>query len=183
MKTLLTPFFVKLYVKMPMVFKAFGSKKAIVLVPVTGVTLVVSMKWSLTIFFLAYFFDFVTGIIASVYEHKMKKKKQCEIVSRVKLFFETISSEKLRLSVNKLMGYLITILLLYGIERVFYIKSFSIKISEAQFTITTVLIGLWTAFECYSIFFENFPRMGFDISDKLSKLINKYKSTKKQIEQ
>jgi phage-related holin len=111
--------------------------------------------------------DFLTGIIAS-----WKEKIEAEKINPELKKENLISSEKLRLSGIKAFTYASAILAVWGIEKVFIIRSFKFDhISEEHMTITLIFIGFCCAIEFYSIFFENLKRSGYDIKKNLVKVI------------
>jgi hypothetical protein len=128
--------------------------------------MVLSTVQQAILFLLALFvLDFATGLAASITEqrkeHKIKPPAEKENI---------ISSEKLKLSLVKLFTYTSVILSVYGIEVIFQINKFFFpSITNLEVTITLIVIGLCTTIEFYSIFFENFKRMGFDIVSGITK--------------
>lgn len=121
-----------------------------------------------------YTLDFITGILASWREKKEAEKLNPDLKKE-----DLISSDKLKLSGIKAFTYASAILAVWGIEKVFIIKSFKFdSISDQDMTITLIFIGFCCAIEFYSIFFENFKRAGFDIKSKAMTII---KNTKKFI--
>jgi hypothetical protein len=136
---------------------------------------------------IVFIIDFVTGIYASFIGNRNKKKGKGELESgflkKCLLFIETVTSEKLRNSVVKAIGYILFIMLIYGTEKVFLIKSFNFfNISDKNWTITLVALGFCTAIEIYSIIFENIKRAGYDIAGAFVKILTRYKTIKKEIE-
>ena len=133
-----------------------------------------------------FFIDFATGIYASFIENRNKKKEKGELklgfLNKCLLFIETITSEKLRKSVVKGIGYILFIMLVYGVEKVFLIKSFSfLNISDKNWTITLVTLAFCTAIEIYSIIFENIKRAGYDIAGAFVKMLTQYKTIKGEV--
>jgi phage-related holin len=109
-----------------------------------------------------YVLDFITGILAS-WKEKIEAEKTNPSLKEKNL----ISSEKLKLSGVKAFTYASAILAVWGIEKVFIIRSFKLShISNEDMTLTLIFIGFCCAIEFYSIFFENFKRAGFDIRKK-----------------
>lgn len=159
------------------VFNTILGKKGLMVMPLAAtLPLIVDVKLSIAILFIVMIFDFITGIAASLVEKKKVEKVNPELKSE-----SWISSEKLKRSGGKFFLYASTILLAYLIEKVFFVKSFSVKFTDAQLTITVSVVLWWIAVELYSIFKENLPRAGFDIFAKLSAIIKVFKSTKNQI--
>lgn len=118
-----------------------------------------------------YVLDFITGILASWREKKEAEKEDSKLKEE-----NLISSEKLKLSGIKAFTYATAILAVWGIEKVFIVKSFKFdSISDQNMTITLIFIGFCCSIEFYSIFFENFKRAGFDIKKKSFKVIGEVK--------
>lgn len=116
--------------------------------------------------------DFITGILASWKEKKESEKKDPSLKGKT-----LISSEKLKLSGVKAFTYASAILAVWGIEKVFIIKSFTFSnISDHSMTITLIFIGFCCAIEFYSVVFENFKRMGYDIAKKLTTVVKGVKT-------
>lgn len=157
------------------------SLKTMVSSPVTGVatgTVIVASAMTNTekaVYLLVAFYvlDFITGILAS-----WKEKKQAEELDPSLKEKDLISSDKLKLSGIKAFTYASAILAVWGIEKVFIIKSFKLShISNEDMTLTLIFIGFCCAIEFYSIFFENFKRAGFDIKKNFSKVMTEVKKT------
>lgn len=120
----------------------------------------------LLLFFIA--IDFITGIAGSYVEWRKTDKKT-----------RLVSSEKLRKSGMKMSVYFFGILCCYGIEKIFLIKNFRFSIiSNHDFTISLVAIGFFITVEFYSIVFENFKKMGFDVLAIFKKIVGTFKETK-----
>ena len=118
-----------------------------------------------------YVFDFITGILASWREKRESEKTDPSLKDK-----DLISSDKLKLSGIKAFTYASAILAVWGIEKVFIIKSFKFSnISDQDMTITLIFIGFCCAIEFYSIFFENFKRAGFDIKKNVFKVTSEAK--------
>lgn len=120
----------------------------------------------LLLFFIA--IDFITGIAGSYVDWQKTDRKT-----------RLVSSEKLRKSGMKMSVYFFGILCCWGIEKIFVVKNFKINvISDNDFTISLVAIGFFIAVEFYSIVFENFKKMGFDVLVKFRKIFGVFKETK-----
>ncbi|WP_444671273.1 phage holin family protein [Flavobacterium columnare] len=118
---------------------------AALLVSSISLGMVASIKTSLFVFFWTFILDFATGILASWVEHKKMP---------------------VRVSVVKAISYFVFIALIFGFEKAFGIKTFSIlNISDNQFTLTTIAIAFCSFIEFFSIL-ENCKRSGFDIIGK-----------------
>lgn len=165
--------YIKYFVKLGISLKTMSSS------PVTGIatgTVVAASAMTNTekaIYLLIGFYalDFITGILAS-----WKEKQEAEKTDPSLKEQSLISSEKLKLSGVKAFTYASAILAVWGIEKVFIIKSFKFdSFSDQHMTITLVFIGFCCSIEFYSIFFENFKRAGFDIRKKLFAVIGEVK--------
>lgn len=122
--------------------------------------------------------DFITGLMASWTEFKKALPE-----NRKEYLIE---SEKLRLSAVKFITYALTALMAWGIEKVFIISEFEPHSKLQKMTFTTIVIAVCCAIELYSIVFENFKRMGFDIIKQVKKIASSgwgvYKSIKNEKE-
>lgn len=107
---------------------------------------------------LALFLDLITGIVASWVEFKKSGEEL-----KPPYFIE---SNKLRLSLLKLLVYLSIILLSYLITKVFFDNTFSLPASSKDFTVAEIATGLCIFIELWSLI-ENAKRAGFDIKKKL----------------
>lgn len=164
--SLYTRYFLKLGVSI----KTMGSS------PVAGMTagtiIVVSAmsntEKAVYLLMIFYVLDFITGILASWREKREAEKTDPSLKDK-----DLISSDKLKLSGIKAFTYASAILAVWGIEKVFIIKSFKFSnISDQDMTITLIFIGFCCAIEFYSIFFENFKRAGFDIRKNFFKVVD-----------
>lgn len=162
--------------KTKIVFLSLSTNKGIFLFPIGAVAFVVSLKAAIFFLMGLTFLDFVTGIGASWFK-KQKTEKENPPIEKTHL----ISSEKLKLSVVKMVLYSSAILLSHFIEKIFFIKSFNLEFSEKEFTITVFVVGFLCMIELYSVIFENFKAMGFDVLKIVSKIFNTYKSARKEI--
>ncbi|WP_275552694.1 phage holin family protein [Tenacibaculum piscium] len=172
------------FIKMKLVFHAFFTEKAILLLPATTVPLLIDTQLAILILFGLICIDFATGIWASSVEKKEAEKEQeeSEVEINEKDLIKNknlISSEKARRTGVKFAIYSITILVACIMEEVFFLKPVSIGFSTADFKISIVIICFWCAVEFYSIIFENFKKIGFDVVKILTNILKKYKETKK----
>jgi phage-related holin len=139
-----------------------------------AISVLSSVQKALLLLLLFFILDFITGILASWKEKKEKEKTKPELKEE-----SLISSEKLKLSAVKAFTYASAILGVWGIEKVFFIRTFKFdNVSTEGLTITLIFVGFCCAIEFYSIVFENFKRMGFDIAKSF---INVVKNVKKII--
>jgi phage-related holin len=163
-----------------------SSTKAIVAEPANKLLLVPMAAASMytttekTLIFLAvlFLFDFITGIGASWVEFK---KATPLVPGSVKRYL--LSSAKLRLSAVKFTTYAMGIISAYGLECIFVIQEFQPgHFIQQKLTVTTIVTLFFCVIEFYSIFFENFKRMGFDIIQKVKNIFatgwDVYKTTK-----
>lgn len=117
-----------------------------------------TVQLSLIFLFIAFAFDFLTGIYASWVEWKNKK---------LKIQTYLIESVKLRKSIGKAITYMAVISFTYSLELLFFIKSFNVAVSDQKITITLVAVGVCIAIEFFSIL-ENGKRSGFDLIEKIN---------------
>jgi phage-related holin len=150
---------------------------------ISGSTIVVasvltSIQKALLLLLLFFILDFITGILAS-----WKIKKEEEKLDPTLKDKALISSDKLKLSAVKAFTYASAILGVWGIEKVFFIKTFKFdNVSTEDLTVTLIFTGFCCAIEFYSIVFENFKKMGFDISKRFLKVVNSIKKIVFQVE-
>lgn len=167
---LYSAYFIKIGLKTKALFST--PVGAISGVSMVGLTVFTSVQMGLFLLLALYFFDFGTGIAASWIEKNKMEKIRAAIKER-----NLITSEKLKLSMVKAFTYASTILVISMIERVFKIKPFLFdSISDTPMTLTLMFIGLCCAIEFYSIFFENFKRMGYDIPTKIKRSVKGFKN-------
>ena len=159
----------KSFIKLGISLKSISTSPA---ATITSGTIIVTTYFStvqkaLLLLLLFFILDFITGIIASYKEKKQKEKKNPKLKEQT-----LISSEKLKLSAVKAFTYASSILGVWGIERVFFIKTFKFEnVSTEDLTVTLIFVGFCCSIEFYSIVFENFKRMGFDIASKFFKVV------------
>jgi phage-related holin len=159
----------KYFLKMNSSLKLMLSNPA---TAISGGTVIVaasttSVQKSLILLFIFFILDFITGIIAS-----WREKKKAEINNPELKKKTLISSEKLKLSAIKAFTYTSSILGVWAIEKIFFIKTFKFdSITDQDLTITIIFVGFCCAIEFYSIVFENFKRMGYDIAKKFLTMI------------
>lgn len=150
------------------------------LTPVVVATPIVDF-WN-SVYFLAILFviDLVSGLIASWMEwRKLPNKKE-------KWFFgkgEGFSSDKFKKMFVKIIVYGFTPVVLIQFQETFAIKNIKYEsFMDAEMTIPTALILLFCLNEGFSIFHENLPRCGFNLWERVRKMIGFYKEVKKEIE-
>jgi phage-related holin len=126
-----------------------------------------TVQKALLLLMIFFILDFITGIVASWKEKKKEEKEDPSLKEQ-----SLISSEKLKLSAIKAFTYASSILGVWGIEKVFFIKTFKFEnVSTEDLTVTLIFVGFCCAIEFYSIVFENFKRMGFDIAKSFIKVV------------
>lgn len=156
--------YTKYFFKLGVNVKTMASSPAGVITgtSVVAVSVLSSVQKALLLLLIFFIIDFVTGILASWKEKREKEKTDSKLKEQ-----SLISSDKLKLSAVKAFTYASAILGVWGIEKVFFIKTFKFdNVSTERLTITLIFIGFCCAIEFYSIVFENFKRMGFDIAKK-----------------
>lgn len=159
----------KYFIKLGISLKTMTSSPVTAVAGGTVVTLSIfsSVQKAILLLFLFFILDFITGILASWREKKQAEKEDPKLKET-----SLISSDKLKLSAIKAFTYASAILSIYGIEKVFFIKTFKIDtISHENMTITIIFIGFCCAIEFYSVVFENFKRMGYDIVKKFTNTV------------
>jgi hypothetical protein len=140
------------------------------------------------VLFIVYIIDFITGIIASFVE-RIKKEKEAQkvdkftFIEKVIYFFDNISSDKIKHSLIKAVGYTIFIFCSYAIEHAFQIKPFSFSFSNLDWNLTLVALAAAISIEVWSILFENLKRIGFDIVKSGLGIFIKVRSIKEKIEE
>lgn len=146
--------------------------------------------------FVVFIADFLTGITASYYENLQLEKAKpsyqkiadssigIRFLFKLQFFIRNISSEKLRKSVVKAIGYALFIILSYIIQHLFKIKTWSFdSFSHLEWSLTLLAQAICIAFEIWSILFENFKRMGLDFIEMFLNVFTKYKEIKKEIKE
>ncbi len=128
-----------------------------------------TLQLAIILLIIMIFIDYVTGVLASYFEHKENGQKG-------NVWF---TSQKTKLSILKVITYFLFILLTAGIQEVFKIKTFAFeKYADVEFSISLFAIAICVAIEFYSIFWENLPKAGFDIPKKI---VSVYQSFKKLV--
>lgn len=171
--------YVKYFSKMLLSIKMIFSKKLSIVLSIPIMISIYSLsniQKAIILLGIFFAFDFITGILASYFEKK-KAEKTDPSLKQVSL----ISSEKLKLSMVKAFTYCSSILSIYGIEKVFFVKQFEWSVVEQKLSVTMIAIAFCCIIELYSIFFENFKRMGFDLGLKIKTISNKIVKIKSQI--
>lgn len=150
--------------------------------------------------FVVFGIDFITGIAASYYLNFKENGKTEEYFNILKLkgfkkelylffyklryFIDNVSSEKLRKSIVKAVGYTFFILGSYFIQNIFGIKTWEFEtISHLTWSLTLFAQAICIGIEIWSILFENFKKLGFDIVKVFRQVIGTYKEIKKEIKE
>jgi phage-related holin len=165
--------YTKYFLKLGINLKAMASSPSGIVSgsTIVAVSVLTSIQKALLLLLLFFVLDFITGIIAS---WKIKKDEE-KLDSSLK-GTALISSEKLKLSAVKAFTYTSAILGVWGIEKVFFIRTFKFEnVSTEDLTITLIFVGFCCAIEFYSIVFENFKKMGFDIAKRFLKVVTSIK--------
>lgn len=148
------------------------SMVTVFLTPAFSISKFTPTQWVLILLFWFFILDFITGIYASWIEKKKRKMENMDDNQNL------ITSEKLRRCGVKASVYCTGTLSVYGVEKIFFIKSVRFEsVSEQGFTITMLIVAVFCGCEFYSIFFENFKRAGYDIVARVQKI----KSVKKKL--
>lgn len=133
-------------------------KKPTLLLASFSILALTSTQMAICLLLLATFFDYITGVLASYYKH-LEKGEEGDV---------WFSSDKSKMYLVKCITYFLFILLTWGVERVFEIKTFKIEgITHLDLNITMFSIAMCVAIEFYSIFWENLPRAGMDVPKKV----------------
>ena len=156
-------------------------------IPTLGtISLLSTQRLAFGFLVIAYLLDFITGVIASFMERIAKEKKEQEVENftwkeKVVYFFDTISSDQMKRSIVKGIGYSVFILCSYGIQYIFKIKPFSFSFSHLVWDLPLLAVAGAIVIELWSILLENFKRMGFDIIKIALGMFTKVKEVKKEI--
>ncbi len=144
-------------------------KKPTIIIPAVGLMSFSSCQLAMFLLLVLMAIDFATGVLASWnIWHNSKIESN--------FWKYGFSSSRVRLSLVKSVTYFLFIICSYGIEIIFRVKSFGVSsYSDHEITLTLIAIALSCAIEVYSIFFENLPKAGFDIWDKLKMIAIKIK--------
>lgn len=141
--------------------------------------------------------DFVTGILVSFKEAKIAAKAKgqfatkettnqrffARLLFKIKFYYDVIESGKLRLSLLKMTMYMFAIIGAKTIQSMFKIKPFGFSFSDAEWTITIVVMCICCVFEIHSIVIENVKSLGYDLIDKIFSVFRSYKEIKKEFKE
>lgn len=141
--------------------------------------------------------DFVTGILVSfkVAKDEAKKKGQfatkettdhkfwTRLLFKIKFYYNVIESGRLRLSLLKTTMYMFAIIGAKTIQSMFKLKPFSFSFSDAEWTLTIIILSICCVFEVHSIVMENVKKLGYDLIDKVFSVFKTYKDIKKEFKE
>jgi hypothetical protein len=151
-------------------------------VPIVAATTIV-VDFEITFKILGWFFlaDLSTGLCASYCRWKKSDHIDRWFLGRGK-DKEGFSSDKAKQMGVKAVIYLVVPLALVRLQNVFYLKNLKYDtISEAEFQLGTLAIILFCFIEGFSIFHENLPDCGFNLWQRIKKMIGFYKEIKNEI--
>jgi phage-related holin len=172
--------YTKYFFKLGVSVKAMASSPAGVITgtSIVAVSVFSSEQKALGLLLLFFILDFITGILASWKLKREEEKIKPELKDQA-----LISSEKLKLSAVKAFTYASAILGVWGIEKIFFIKSFKFDtVSTEGLSVTLIFIGFCCAIEFYSVVFENFKKLGFDIAKKFLVVVKSIKKILFEVE-
>jgi hypothetical protein len=118
-------------------------------------------------------FDFITGIGASYVEKRAAEKIDPSLKEK-----DLITSDKMKMSILKMVFFGSSILISNSLEETFLVKPIFFSFLERPVTISAITIGFCCSVEVWSIFMENFKRMGFDIVGIIKKMVKTGKELK-----
>ncbi|MBF7090445.1 phage holin family protein [Flavobacterium sp. ALJ2] len=148
-------------------------------VPVIAITkLVVDFESVAWILFYMLILDLVTGLLASYCVWRKSDRLE-------RWFFgkgEGFSSDKFKRMGLKVLVYLGVPFMIIKFQEVLMLKNFKYdRVSEAEFELATIAIIVFCLNEGFSIFHENLPKCGFNLWERLKKMIGFYKEIKNEI--
>lgn len=151
----------------------------ITLIPTIAVVPEVDFYSAVCVLGMLFVGDLITGILASYFTWRSK-------VDKVEKWFfgkgEGFSSDKFKKMFVKLMIYLGTPFVVQKFQETFKLHNFRYEtISDAEFSIATLLIIVFCLNEGFSIFHENLPVCGFNLWERIKKMIGFYKEVKTEI--
>lgn len=147
-----------------------SPKSIFFLTPIVALPELTTTGRALYVLAVLFIVDFITGITAGYLEFKKTNPTTSNSNTANKYF---IQSTKLRLSVIKFITYSLSLLVANGIEWAFIEKEFKPHNTLNTMTLTTIVIGFLCIVEIYSIVFENFKKMGFDVLEVIKKISDK----------
>ena len=184
-------------------FKPFLALKTLFLTPkgltiaiptIAGVAALSNETKAWYLLLLVYGIDFITGVMASYHQNfkEEKKKKSYEkilnnnrlvrFLFKFEFFINNISSQKLRKSFIKAIGYILFILLFFAVQYTFKIKSWTFEsISHIEWNLTLAAQASCIGAEIWSILFENLKGLGLDLVKIFTNMSKTYKIVKAEI--
>lgn len=123
--------------------------------------------------------DFATGLWGSYCVwRKLPERKE-------KWFFgkgEGFSSDKFKKMFVKLIVYLVTPIAIINFQETFHLKRMKYEVlSTAEIDVATFLLLIFILNEGFSIVHENLPKCGYNLWNRLKKIIGFYKEVKNEI--
>jgi hypothetical protein len=130
--------------------------------------------------FWLYIADFATGLYASFDAWK-------KVTPKGKLFFginQGFDSSKFRNSMRKALEYGGLVYLALKIQEAMCLKSISMPlITEKEIGIPSALVIIFSSLEVWSIVWENLPRVGTNIPDRIIKMITGFKKISNEVKE
>lgn len=125
--------------------------------------------------------DLVTGLLASWFEWRKNPNK------KERWFFgngEGFSSDKFKKMIFKGIAYIGLPLLLIRFQQVLMLKNFKYeRFSDAEFEWATIAVIVFCLNEGFSIFHENLPKCGFNLWERIKKMLGFVREAKNEIQQ
>lgn len=150
----------------------------VTVVPVVVVTPIVDFWSAFHLLKWLFIIDFATGLTGSYIEWKKSDRKD-------KWFFgkgEGFSSDKFKKMFIKLIVYVGAPWIMFKFQETFAIKNVKYEsVMDAEMNIPTVLILIFCLNEGFSIFNENLPKCGFNLWERIKKMLGLYKELKNEI--
>ena len=161
--------------KMTIVWNAIFSKKGIILaIPLVMALPILSTRQQIgCVLGFLMVIDFITGVMVSHKEKTALEKTKPELKNE-----RLISSSGLKKTGVKFLLYGSTILTAYWIQNILKINKFTFSFTDLSVGITLLVMLFWVTVEIYSIVFENFKALGFDVFAKFNNIIEIFKKGK-----
>lgn len=125
--------------------------------------------------------DLASGLYGSYCEWKKSDKKS------ERWFFgkgEGFSSDKFKKMFVKIIVYCTTPIAMFKLQETFLIKNIKYEsVMDAEMNIPTALILLFCLNEGFSIFHENLPKCGFNLWERIKKMLGFVREAKNEIQQ
>lgn len=160
------------------------TKPIIGIVTVTPVLItspVVDFWSAVKLLFYLFIGDLASGLCGSYFEWKKSdKRKERWFIGKG----EGFSSDKFKKMFVKIIVYGTTPIVVFKFQTIFSVKNFKFEtIMDAEINIQTALILLFCLNEGFSIFHENLPKCGFNLWERVKKMIGFVKEAKNEIQQ